>query len=188
MLISIRSTNGGGKTFIVRALLDQFKGQPIYGLLGPKQPEAYELAVPKVVRPVWVLGPYRTPTGGCDCIQPYDKILDLIEKYAAKGHIVFEGVIVSSNYGRVGRLLEKWGQEAVMAFLTTSLEDCLKNVQKRRNARDDAREFNPKNTTSKYNSILKSRTTIAKAGKVRVVDIDPNKGVAQVLSLLREAV
>ena len=173
---------------MVRAFLAQFNGVPIYGLLGTKQPEAYELAVPKVARPVFVLGPYLTPTGGCDRIQPYDKILDLIEKYAARGHVLFEGVIVSSSYGRVGRLLEKWGQEAVMAFLTTSLEDCLKNVQKRRNARDDAREFNPKNTTSKYNQILKSRTTIAEAGKLRVVDIDPNKGLAQVLSLLREAV
>lgn len=179
--------HNSGKTTIVRAILDQFKGVPIYGVLGPRRPEAYALKVKGVPQIVYVLGSYHTISGGCDQVQPYQLILELIEKYAAKGHVLFEGVIVSSSYGRVGRLLEKWGQEAVMAFLTTSLEDCLKNVQKRRNARDDAREFNPKNTTSKYNQILKSRTTIAEAGKLRVVDIDPNKGVAQVLSLLREA-
>ncbi len=188
MLVSIRGTNGSGKTTIVRAFLDQFKGVPIYGVLGPRSPESYALNVKGIQRPLYVLGSYHTISGGLDQVQPYDLILGLIEKYAAKGHVVFEGVIVSSSYGRVRRLLEKWGQEAVMAFLTTSLEDCLKNVQKRRNARDDVREFNPKNTTSKYNQILKSRTTIAEAGKLRGVDIDPNKGVAQVLELLRSAV
>ena len=152
-----------------------------------RKPEAYELKVKGVKKPVYVLGSYHVASGGCDQIQPYDLILDLLEKYSAKGHVVFEGVIVSSSYGRVGALMERFGQQAVMAFLTTSLEDCLKNVQKRRNARADARQFNPQNTTSKFNGIAKSRIKIEAAAKLRVVDLDPIIGPQQIVALLKEA-
>lgn len=187
MLISVRSTNGGGKSTLVRSLIAEGKGLPRFGLLGPKKPEVYELRFPKIKKPVYVLGPYLTQTGGCDCVQPYDLILELIEKYGPKGHVVFEGVIVSSSYGRVGRLMESYGQQAVMAFLTTSLEECIKNVQKRRGERLDARELNPKNLTSKFNSIAKSKIKITAEGKVRVVDLDPYKGTGPILELLRSA-
>lgn len=169
-------------------LLKQYDAQPIFGLLGPKQPEAYELRVKGVKKLVYVLGPYITAIGGCDRIQPYDLILDLLEKYSVKGHVVFEGVIVSSSYGRVGALMERFGQQAVMAFLTTSLEDCLKNVQKRRNARADARQFNPQNTISKFEGIAKSRVKIEAANKLRVVDLDPKLGPGAIVALLKEAV
>ena len=183
----MRGTNGARKSTIVKALLDQSNPKPIFGLLGPRRCEAYECRVKGVKKPVYVLGPYHVASGGCDQINPYDGILTLIEKYAPKGHVLFEGVLVSSSYGRVGELMERWGQESVMAFLTTSLEDCLKNVQKRRDARADARPFNPANATSKYHSIVKSREKILAAGKVRVIDLDPDKGVETVIALLRAA-
>lgn len=167
--------------------MDASMSKPLFGLCGLRRPEAYECKLKGIKKPVYVLGPYLTATGGVDNVQPYDLILDLIKKYAQRGHVIFEGVLVSSSYGRVGELMEGWGQEAVMAFLTASLEDCLKNVQKRRNARADVREFNPKNATSKYHSIVKSREKILAAGKVRVVDLDPDKGVEAVLELLRSA-
>lgn len=187
MLISVRGTNGSGKSTLVRRLLDGAPCQPLYGLLGPKRPEAYCLTVQDVGKPVYVIGSYHVASGGCDQIQPYDLILELLEKYAAKGHVVFEGVIVSSSYGRVGRLMERWGQQAVMAFLTTSLEQCISNVKKRRGARADDREFNPKNLTSKYNQILGSRAKMREAGLVRVVELEPDTAYQQVLDLLKEA-
>jgi hypothetical protein len=185
VIISIRASNGGGKSHVVRALLQQGVALPIYGVLGPKQPEAYSLCLSD--RITYVLGPYITATGGCDRINPYDLILDLIEKYAKLGNVVFEGVLVSSSYGRVGTLMERWGQEAVMAFLTTSLEDCIRNVQTRRDARADAKPFNPKNLTSKYHQIVKSRLKMLKEGKVRVVDLEPATALEQVLALLKGA-
>lgn len=187
MLLSIRGTNGAGKSTIIRALLDRYKVRPLYGVLGPARPEAYELKVVGVTKPVYVLGSYHVESGGCDQVQPYDLILDLIEKYAAKGHVLFEGVIVSSSYGRVGTLMEKWGQDAVMGFLTTSLEECIARVKKRRSGRGDEREFNPANLTGKFNSIAKSKAKIEAEGKVRVVDIDKDEGVLNVLELLQAA-
>lgn len=187
MLISVRGTNGSGKSSIVGGLRDTYVKKDLYGVLGPKRPEASELKVEGVKKPVYVLGSYHVASGGCDQIQPYDLILDLLRKYAERGHVVFEGVIVSSSYGRVGRLLEEYGQDAVMAFLDTSLEQCIENVKKRRGARADDREFNPQNLTSKYNQIVKSRVKIAEAGKLRVVDLKFGEALEQVLELLRSA-
>jgi hypothetical protein len=186
MLISIRSTNGGGKSTIVKTILCHYRGLPIFGLLGPKRPEAYSLRIPGVAKPVFILGPYHVASGGADQIQPYDLILDLLEKYAVQGHVLFEGVIVSSSYGRVGRLMERWGQEAVMAFLTTPLEQCIENVKKRRAEKGTDKEFNPKNLTSKFNQIKGSREKILAAGKLRVIDLDMG-ATAEIVELLRNA-
>lgn len=176
------------KSTIALAVLNAgTSAHPIYGVLGPRRPEAYIITIPKVKKPVYLLGPYLTATGGVDNVQPYDLILTLLEQYSAKGHVVFEGVLVSSSYGRVGAFMERFGQEAVMAFLTTSLEDCLKGVQARRNTRDDTRPFNPANATSKYLGIAKSKIKIVAEGKVRVIDLDPDKGLETILALLRSA-
>lgn len=188
MLLSIRGTNGAGKSTIVRAFIERYSGKPLFGLLGPKRPEAYALCpIPGVTKPVYVLGSYHVESGGLDQVQPYDLVLDLIEKYAPKGHVLFEGVIVSSSYGRVGRLLERWGQDAVMGFLTTSLEECIERVKKRRATRGDNRPFDPTNLTGKFNSVAKSKIKIAAEDKVRVVDIDKYEGFLDVLKLLQEA-
>lgn len=188
MLLSIRSTNGGGKSTIVRGLLKAaMRKSAIYGVLGPRTPEGYELQISGVRKPVYVLGGYEIPSGGCDLIQPYDLILDLLRKYAAKGHVVFEGVLVSSSYGRVGTLMEEWGQEAVMGFLDTSLEQCIRNVEGRRKERGDLRPFNPENLTTKYNQIVKNKVKIAEAGKLRVETLNFDKGLEQTLVILRNA-
>lgn len=187
MLISIRGTNGSGKSSIVFGLLKKGAQRAIYGVLGSRMTEAIELSIKGVKKPIYILGSYHVASGGCDQIQPYELILDLIRKYAVKGHVVFEGVLVSSSYGQVGRLMEEWGQEAVFAFLDTSLEQCIENVKKRRFARDDAREFDPHNLTTKYNQIVKNKLKIAQEGKLRVVDLSFGEGLEQVLALLKEA-
>jgi len=187
MIVSVRGTNGSGKSTLVRTLLDKYKGVPIYGLLGPRRPEAYKLEILGIQKPVYILGSYHVASGGCDQIQPYDLILDLLAKYAALGHVLFEGVIVSSSYGRVGRLMETFGKEAVMAFLDTSLEQCIANVQKRRDTKQDAREFDPANLTTKYNQIMKNKVKIAEEGKLRVEHITMKLGSAQVVGFLRGA-
>src|SRR5262249_29980519 len=87
MLINLRGTSGAGKTTVVRALMAQCSHKAIYGALGPRLPEAYELTLP-LCDPVYVIGPYLTPCGGCDRILPFALVPQLIEKYAQQGHVV----------------------------------------------------------------------------------------------------
>src|SRR5262245_515887 len=102
MLINLRGTSGSGKSTVVRNLLAQCGCKPIYGVLGPRLPEAYQLMLPQ---PIYVLGPYQTPCGGCDAVQPCDLVHKLIKQYAQWGHVVFEGLLMSTFFGEIGQLL-----------------------------------------------------------------------------------
>jgi len=187
MIISIRGTHGSGKSTVMRELIDKYCAQRYYGRAGKGRPEAYELALPGVHRTAYILGPYETTCGGCDAIQPYDLILELLTEYGAKGHVLFEGALVSSSYGRIGRLMEQWGQDGVMAFLNTPIDECLRRVVQRRVDRGDLRPFNPQNTIGKAKSGESTKRQIAEAGNIiRAVDLDWQEPVAQLLALLRE--
>lgn len=186
-LVSIRGTNGSGKSTIVNELLKTPDIRPIYGALGSRNPEAYQLALPGVGAPVFVLGPYqRTQCGGCDSIIPFDTILDLLQKYAVKGHVIFEGVIVGSIYGRVGTLMEQWGKNAVAVFLDTTEEECIRRVQARRDSREDARAFNPKNLSSKYRAVLGVKKKMLNEDIVRVETVSSDGAGQRILDILGE--
>ena len=187
MIISVRGTNGSGKSTVVRQLIGVGKGRPIYGVLGPSRPEAYKLKIRGIWEPVYVLGPYLTETGGCDSVQPFQLILDLLEKYSMRGHIVFEGMMISDTYGRIGLFLEPWGKEAVFAFLPTSLEECIKRVEKRRLDRGNLKPLNPKNTSSRYESVQRVRDKIEAAGLMRTVTLTAGKEILEIKALLKEA-
>lgn len=190
MIISVRGAFGSGKTTIVRALLDKYGGKPLYGALGPRNCEAYSLSVKGVKKPVFILGPYTMPTGGCDQIRPFDKIFGLLKKYATQGHVIFEGAIVSSSFGRVGEACVTTCPEVIFAFLDTPLETCIERVRARRNARKGsahAEEFDPKNVIVKFKQVEISKRTTTEKGLVKVITISSENGVATLLSLLKEA-
>lgn len=180
MIINIRGTNGSGKSTIVRKLLAaSSSSQPKYGCMGARQPEAYRLMVPGVAKPIYVLGPYIANIGGCDRIRPYDSILDLVRKYAAQGHVVFEGVLISDNYGRMGELLESYGKSAVLMYLDTPLEVCLNNIQAR-----TGEGSKTKHVERKFHEIKKVRGWFLENGKVRIEDVSMNTGYPRLMELL----
>jgi hypothetical protein len=117
MIFNLRGTSGSGKGWVIEQWFKEFPGKPHFGTLGPRRPEAYRCDVPGVKAPVYVLGPYNTPCGGCDAIQPYDNVITLLNKYGDKGHVLFEGMIIAGAYGRVGEALEKWGKDVVQIQL-----------------------------------------------------------------------
>jgi predicted kinase len=186
MLISLRGTNGSGKGTVIRALFDEHKPKPIYGVLGPRLPEAYMVTIPKCKKPVFVLGPYITACGGCDRLIPFDLIPELIEKYVARGHVVFEGVIVASIYGQVGTLMEKYKKNAIMLFLDTSLYECIRRVQLRRDSRTDTREFNPKNLTTKFKATMRIKEKVTTDGIMRVETASSTVAHKKIVELLQE--
>jgi hypothetical protein len=92
--------------------LDRYGRYPIFDLLGPRKPEAYRLDLAPFDARVYVLGPYLTPCGGCDAVGSIDLVLELCSAYLAKGNVIFEGLLISSMYGRIGAFLETFGKNA----------------------------------------------------------------------------
>lgn len=183
MILNIRGTHGSGKSTLVRGLLHRGNTSP---LGSGKRPEGYITTLPKLASPIYVIGSYETTCGGCDAIQPYSLIWPRIVEYAARGHVVFEGALISSSYGNIGRSSEVYGDGFVFAFLDTPLEECLRRIAKRREARGDVRPLDPKNTTVKYNNVQRSITKIQNEFGRRVVILKHQIAQLQVMLLLKE--
>jgi len=183
MLINLRGTFGAGKSTAVRAILDAGDARPIYGALA-QRPEAYELSL--AGEPTYVLGPYLTACGGLDAVQPYELICPLIERYAQAGNVVFEGALVSGCWGAVGRLLERYGREAIVAFLDTPVDECIRRVQARRALRGDDRPFDPTNLISKHKTIARLKQKLDAAGIVRTMVSSSENAAADVVSFLTQ--
>lgn len=183
MIINVRGPNGSGKSFVVRCVLMEGYARPLYGLLGPSLPEAYELAVSNSKVPTYVLGPYDVSIGGCDRFKTVQTIIDLIEMFAPKGHVLFEGVITSTTYGQLGEYLERYGKKALFVYLNTSLEESLKYVESRRGRPRDDRLIN--NMTQKFRAIQATQRRIAREGKMSETTLSSDKAIAHIAELLR---
>jgi hypothetical protein len=185
MIINIRGTHGSGKSTIIQHILAKYHATPCESrpsVRGPR-PLAYNFILTRLPRrPVFIIGPYETACGGCDAIQPYDLIWPLVEKYGALGHVLFEGALVSSSVGNIGRAMAE-RDDCVVTFLNTPLQVCLDRIAKRRRARGDDRPLNPHNTTVKFEGILRSRPKMEALG-LRCIDLDYRHATDEVLTLL----
>ncbi len=183
MILNIRGTHGSGKSTVVRSIIDRYPGVH----LGPdNKPLGYRVNIPWLSRPLYVVGSYKTACGGCDGIQPYSLIWPRVVEYAGQGHVMFEGALVSSSYGNIGRDSTVYGDQFVFCFLNTPLKVCLERIMARRKAKGNDKPLDPKNTEYKYNNILKSIPKIRDEFKRRVLIIDYLRPVAQLLGVLRE--
>jgi hypothetical protein len=187
VIVNLRGTSGSGKTTAVRALLRRAEGtQAIYGAhFGFRMPEAQTLRLAGIKQPVFLIGPYGSDgCDGCDRIQPYALIPPLIEKYAARGHVVFEGLLISSCRGVIGEILERYEQNAVMLFLDTSLETCLQRIEARSGKPRDARLI--KNVSGKYRSIERIEARVRDEGIIRAERVSDAAAAATIVRLLNQ--
>jgi thymidylate kinase len=176
MLINLRGTSGAGKSTVVRALMAQCPHKPIYGALGLRLPEAYALMLPQ---PAYIIGPYTTaPCGGCDAVQSFALVLQLLEHYAERGHVVFEGLLLSTCFGVIGKLMEM--HDSVVMFLDTPLRVCIERVKARRAAAGNLRPFNPNLLAQKYATIARLK---GKFGS-RAMTVNDRDASATIMRLL----
>jgi hypothetical protein len=131
MLINIRGTNGAGKSTLVRRVMEA-RG-PWLGILGDKKkPIGYQSTKSNIA----VVGPYETPTGGCDNFSAKgiaDWVMSTIaELDRHQNHVIFEGVIISM-YGidRLARLHRATSGLHIIE-LTTPIEQCEADINERR--------------------------------------------------------
>lgn len=187
MILNLRGTHGSGKSTAVMSLIKKFGSTRLSPIPATsKRPEAYALIVSGLKRPVFVIGPYTSQCGGCDAIQPYARIWPLVVEYAKRGHVVFEGALVSCSLGSIGEAMVKRKKDCVVAYLDTPLEVCVERIVARRAKKGNDKPLNSKNTELKFKSIGNTRPRFEAAG-VRCVTINYKKAAAQLLALLQEA-
>ena len=135
MIINVRGIHGSGKSTVVRTVLRHIPGVvPIYGILGPRRPEAYR--VPLKNKPLYVIGPYESnATSGLDCITPQSiaNAIKVCERYVGKGHLLFESVLISTRFlePSFGAWCLKHKADIINLTLTTTYEECLAAVAAR---------------------------------------------------------
>lgn len=153
MIIRILGNSGSGKTTAVRELMQLSKIPPIEAYNEGGRVEAYELAL-NVGKPTYVLGKYDNTCGGMDTISDWNDQLALIHRYALMGHVVYEGLLLSTYYGRMGiNLHATYGREHLWAFIDTPIETCIERVKNRRLEAGNFKPLNEANTRARVKPI-----------------------------------
>ena len=187
MLINLRGTHGSGKSTAIRALMEKSNVRPIFGkTFGFRCPEGYKARLPEIEADLFVLGPYTAQCGGCDRIQPYSLISALIEKYAERGHVVFEGSLISTCWGVIGGLLERWKRDAIIVFLDTQVEECVRRVRTRRLERGDERKFDPSLLMQKHATIARLKQKIDTVGIIQTRMVSGENAASVIIDLLEQ--
>lgn len=168
MIIKLHGTSGAGKSTAVRALMDLGKAVPLGDK--PSKPEAYCVLMRDLDLPVYVLGSYENQCGGMDGITSVDEQISLIHKYAKLGNVLYEGLLLSTYYGKLGAAVKQYGTNHVWAFLDTPMEVCIERVKQRRLSKGNEMPFNEENTRSRQRAIDSLRRKREAAGD-RVVTI-----------------
>ncbi len=152
MIINIRGTSGSGKSFVVYRLMERYKQEPLHG--EDDKIKAHLIEAPW--GPLYAIGKYTTPCGGCDGIPTQDEVEERVATAAAHGDVIYEGLMVGDCYLRHRDLLLRLKQPYIILFLDTPLKECISRIKARRRARGDTRPFNPNNTERRYYSLRRS--------------------------------
>lgn len=137
-IINIRGANGSGKSWIVRQLMKDTQAQPIYHdpLPGSLIGRIVGYKGDYEGTPIYFVGSYEIMSGGADAVMKHfdglDKVCDLVREFAPKGHVVFEGFIVSGLFKRFYDLSQELGG-ITWCYMNTPLKVCYARI-KRRNA------------------------------------------------------
>lgn len=180
-ILKIHGCSGAGKTTAVRELMKYCGYLPIWN--GPK-PESYSLGMCN--SPTYVLGSYENTCGGMDTVGSAAEVIELVDKYAKLGNVVFEGLLQSTYYGKMGEHSRQYGEKYVYAFLDTPIELCLERVVARRAASGRNNKFNPQLTRDKHETIAALQRKLALQGFHRVVTLRHDQPIVpQLLEILK---
>lgn len=151
-IIKIHGCSGAGKTTAVREFMKE--ADVIDTVKDDKDKvEAYQLFHPMVMKPIFALGSYENTCGGMDTVGSAAEVMALLDKYRPLGHIIFEGLLQSTYYGKMGTHSRQFSSDYIYAFLDTPIELCLERIVARRAASGRDNKFNPQLTRDKHATI-----------------------------------
>jgi len=185
-VLNLRGTNGSGKTYVARKLIEECKAVP-YDFNERGKPLVYKGFFNSI--PIYFFGSYEANCGGCDTIPSVKIVADLLLKYHENnfGLLFYEGLMISHMIGTVGKAAKEINDDHVMAFLDTPLDVCIERVKLRRKERGDLRPFDPKNVVADYPRVQAARKNALAQG-YRVIDIFHWNALDEVKNELRRLV
>jgi hypothetical protein len=163
-IIKIMGCSGAGKTTAARSLLDL--AEHIVPSTTPKgKDEAYITKHVGVPSPVILLGNYRGANcGGMDTVDSASEAIDMVRRYHDKGHVVHEGLLQSTYYGKMGTDSQAYGLNYIYARINTPIEVCLDRVVHRREVNGSTNKFNPQLTRDKHAQVQRAWETARSKG------------------------
>lgn len=190
IIFNLRGTSGSGKTTVARAFITNYPTKPLPDPNGGKKLWGYEISLNSegILKPLYVIGSYENVCGGTDGINTQAEIADRVLAAYERGHVFFEGLLVSkvANKAETTLKIAPTG-DYVVAYIDTPLQTCLDRVQKRRLERGDERPFNPENTISAFKSTLAACKNLYEMGGVKVVTIDHTDAFNETLEVFKKA-
>ena len=184
MIVKLHGTSGSGKSTIAWRFLKDYPNAARTSEVG--KIEAYDVRVPELTLPLYILGRYSTQCGGCDTLSA-DQQIDLLHCYAPLGHVLYEGLLASEYYGRLGEASERYGKDHVFAFLDTPIDLCIERVKARRLAAGNDKPLNEDNTRGRIKKIEALKRKLVSVYGRQVVTISHLDPFPQVLALFQEA-
>ena len=123
---------------------------------------AYRVELPT---PLYILGRYTAPCGGCDTIPDMDLVIQRLNHFAQLGNVLLEGLRTSGVMGRLGANSEQYGPDYIFAFLDTTLDECIANINERRAQAGKPPLGDHKHTLAKYRAVLSVRRRVEAEGR-----------------------
>lgn len=184
-IIKIMGCSGAGKTTAARSILDMAITCNTYRDLKGK-PEAYETGQKGVASPVMLLGNYSGANcGGMDTVGSAAEAIGLVHQYYQMGHVVHEGLLQSTYYGKMGTDSLQYGENYIYALLTTPIELCLDRVVLRRQENGSTNKFNPQLTRDKHESVRRAWENARDRGHTCVLINHTESIYPQLMELLK---
>lgn len=128
-VISIRGSNGAGKTWVARRVMDRAEGD------FKKKITLANGVLINVYKDFVILGSYDRVCGGCDTIKTPQMVWDAVVECAEHSNVIYEGVIVGNVYEPtliLNERLKAIQARLVPICLNTPFEQCVANVNARR--------------------------------------------------------
>jgi hypothetical protein len=189
LIIKLHGCSGAGKTTAARELMAS------YGIVYPMDDfehagRRYKYAHARRLdgKPdLYLIGDYSRPgCGGTDTIPTYIVTMEMVNYFVKYGHVLYEGLLLSTYYGAPGKLTERYGDNHLFAFLDTPADLCVERVRSRREAAGSKNKFDPQLTLDKHSTIERLKTRVRAMGR-RVVELDHAKQPALQLKGLYDA-
>lgn len=154
-ILKILGPSGAGKTSVVRTMFgasDLVTPVTSCGPPGTKlKTVGYTMGHPPKM--IYVPGSYESNCGGVDTIGTAQQVMDDVDGWADKCDVIFEGLLQSTYYGKMGGWSKRYGQDFIYVWLNTPLEVCMARLQKRREENGTTRALNVPQAEAKWASV-----------------------------------